>query len=193
MIIEDRTFDENYHYTSSMTMKEFSDYFNSQAMTVMEFVATKEFFDYSVSNSMTSYHLVNELKKGQRTQAKKEIEVESTTQSGAVDSKKPKVLQEKKLDTQLNRKSDIFKRNSQDCGPNKVTQSDGKPIIADDGKLSVNSKGSAKVHKITADDGKLSVDIHRSLQVYNPKMDGSHSSFIKDGKVQVTGPPSVVG
>ena len=100
MNIEDRTVDENYHYTSSMTMKEFSDYFNSQAMTVTEFVETKEFFDYSVSNSMTSYHLVNELKKGQRTQAKKEMEVESTTQSGAIDSKKPKVLQEKKLDTQ---------------------------------------------------------------------------------------------
>ena len=69
----------------------------------------------------------------------------------------------------------------------------GKPIIADNGKLSVNSKGSAEVHMITADDGKSSVDIHRSLQVYNPKMDGSHTSFIKDGKVQVTGPPSVVG
>ena len=190
MNIEDRTLDENYHYRSSMTMKEFLDYFNSQAMTVTEFVETKEFFDYSVSNSMTSYHLVNELKKGQRTQAKKEIEVESTTQSGAVDSKKPKVLQEKKLDTQLNRKSDILKRNS---GQNKMTQSGGKPIIADDGKSSVNSKGSAEVHKITADDGKSSVDIHRSLQVYNPQMDGSHSSFIKDGKVQVTGSPFVVG
>ena len=190
--IEDRTLDET-HYTSSMTIKEFSDYFNSQDMTMTEFVGTKEFFDYSVSNGMTSFHLVNELKKGQRTQAKKEIEVESTTQSGAVDSKKPKVLHEKKLDTQLNRKSDVLKRNSQDCGQNKVTQSDGKPIIADDGKSPVNSKGSAKVHKITADDGKSSVDIHRSLQVYNPKMDGSHSSFIKDGKVKVTGPPSVVG
>ena len=193
MNIEDRTLDENDHYTSRMTMKEFSDYFISQDMTVMEFVGTKEFFDYSVSNSMTSFHLVNELKKGQRTQAMKEIEVESTTQSGAVDSKKPKVLHEKKLDTQLNRKSDIHKRNSQDCGRNKVTQSNGKPIIADDGKSSVNSKGSAEVHEITADDGKSSVDIHRSLQVYNPKMDGSHSSFIKDKKVQVTGSPSVVG
>ena len=161
-------------------------------MTVMEFVETKEFFDYSVSNSMTSFHLVKELKKGQRTQAKKEIKVESTTQSGAVDSKKPKVLHEEKLDTQLGKKSDILKRNSQDCGQNKVTQSNGKPIIADDGKSSVSSKGSAEVHKITADDGKLSVDIHRSFQVYNPKMDGSHSSFIKDGKVQVTGSPSVV-
>ena len=193
MNIEDRTLDENNHYTSSMTMKEFSDYFNSQDMTVMEFVETKEFFDYSVSNSMTSFHLVNELKRGQRTQAMKEIEVESTTQSGVVDSKKPKVLYEKKLDTQLNRKSDIFKRNSQDCGQNEVTQSSGKPIILDDGKLSVNSKGSAEVHKITADDGKSSVDIHRSLQVYNPQMNGSHSSFIKDAKVQVTGSPSVVG
>ena len=67
MNIEDRTLDENYHYTSSMAMKEFSDYFNSQDMTVMEFVETKEFFDYSVSNSMTSFHLVKELKKGQRT------------------------------------------------------------------------------------------------------------------------------
>ena len=193
MNIEDRTLDKNYHYTSSMTMKEFSDYFNSQDMTVTEFVETKEFFDYSVSNSMTSFNLVNELKKIQRTQAKKEIEVESTTQSGAVDSKKPKVLYEKKLDTQLNRKSDVLKRYSQDCGQNKVTQSDGKPIIADDGKSAVSSKGCAEVHKITADDGKSSVDIHRSLQVYNPKMDGSHSSFIKDGKVQVTGSPSVVG
>ena len=190
MNIGDRTLDENYHYTSSMTMKEFSDYFNSQAMTVTDFVETKEFFDYSVSNSMTSYHLVNELKKGQRTQAKKEIEVESTTQSGAVDSKKPKVLQEKKLDTQLNRKSYILKRNS---GQNKVTQSNGKPIIVDDGKSSVSSKGSAEVHKITADDGKSSVDIHWPLQVYNPKMDGSHSSFIKDEKVQVKGSPLVVG
>ena len=63
MNIEDRTLDENDHYTSSMTMKEFSDYFNSQDMTVMEFVETKAFFDYSVSNSMTSFHLVNELKK----------------------------------------------------------------------------------------------------------------------------------
>ena len=187
MNIEDRTLDKNYHYTSSMTMKEFSDYFNSQAMTLTEFVETKEFFDYSVSNSMTSYHLVNELKKGQRTQGKKEIEVES---SGAVDSKKPKVLQEKKLDTQLNRKSGILKRNS---GQNKVTQSNGKPIIADDGKSSVNSKGSAEVHKITADNGKLSVDIHRSLKVYNPQGDGSYSSFIKNGKVQVTRSPSVVG
>ena len=142
---------------------------------------------------MTSFHLVNELKKGQRTQAKKEIEVESTTQSGAVDSKKPKVLHEKKLDTQLNRKSDVLKRKSQDCGQNKVTQSDGKPIIADDGKSSVNSKGSATVHKITADDGKSSVDIHGSLQVNNSKMDGSHLSLIKDGKVQVTGSPSVLG
>ena len=193
MNIEDRTLDENYHYTSSMTMKEFSDYFNSQDMTVMEFVETKEFFDYSVSNSMTSFHLVKELKKGQRTQAKKEIEVESTTQSGAVDLKKPKVLQEKKWNTQLSRKSDILKRNSKDCGQNKVTQSGGKPIIADDGKSSVNSKGCAEVHKITADDGKSSVDINRSLQGYNPKMDGSHSPFIKDGKVQVTGSPSVVG
>ena len=192
MNIEDRTLDENDHYTSSMTMKEFLDYFNSQDMTVMEFVETKEFFDYSVSNSMTSFHLVKELKKGQRTQAKKEIKVESTTQSRAVDSKKPKVLHEEKLDTQLGRKSDILKRNSQDCGQNKVTQSNGKPIIADDGKLSVSSKGSAEVHKITADDGKSSVDIHRSFQVYNPKMDGSHSSCIKDGKVQVTGSPSVV-
>ena len=193
MNIEDRTLDKNDHYTSSMTMKEFSDYFNSQDMTVMEFVGTKEFFDYSVSNSMTSFHLVKELKKGQRTQAKKEIEVESTTQSGAVDSKKPKVLHEKKLDTQLNRKSDILKRNSQDCGQNKVTQSNGKPIIADDGKSSVNSKGSATVHKITADDVKSSVDIHGSLQVYNSKMDGSHLSLIKERKVQVTGSPSVVG
>ena len=192
MNIDDRTFDANDHYTSSMTMKEFSDYFNSQDMTVMEFVETKEFFDYSVSNSMTSFHLVKELKKGQRTQAKKEIKVESTTQSGAVDSKKPKVLHEEKLDTQLGRKSDILKRNSRDCGQNKVTQSNGKPIIADDGKSSVSSKGSAEAHKITADDGKLSIDIHRSFQVYNPKMDGSHSSFIKDGKVQVTGSPSVV-
>ena len=193
MNIEDRTLDENDHYMSSMTMKEFSNYFNSQDMTVMEFVGTKEFFDYSVSNSMTSFHLVNEVKKGQRTQAKKEIEVESTTQSGAVDSKKPKVLHEKKLDMQLNRKSDILKRNSQDCGQNKVTQSNGKAIIADDGKLSVSSKGSSEVHKITADDGKSSVDIHRSLQVYNPQVDGSYSSFIKDRKVQVTGSPSVVG
>ena len=193
MNIEDRTLDENDHYTSSMTMKEFLDYFNSQDMTVMEFVETKEFFDYSVSNSMTSFHLVNELKRGQRTQLMKEIEVESTTQSGTVDSKKPKVLHENKLDTQLNGKSDILKRNSQDCGQNKVTQSDGKPIIVDDGKSSVNSKGSAKVHQITADDRKSSVDIHGSSQVYNPKMDGSHSSFIKDGKVQVTGSPSVVG
>ena len=193
MNIEDRTLDENDHYRSSMTMKEFSDYFNSQDMTVMEFVGTKEFFDYSVSNSMTSFHLVNEVKKGQRTQAKKEIEVESTTQSGAVDSKKPKVLHEKKLDMQLNRKSDILKRNSQDCGQNKVTQSNGKAIIADDGKLSVSSKGSSEVHRITADDGKSSVDIHRSLQVYNPQVDGSYSSFIKDRKVQVTGSPSVVG
>ena len=192
MNIENRTLDENDHYTSSMTMKEFLDYFNSQDMTVMEFVGTKEFFDYSVSNSMTSFHLVKELKKGQRTQAKKEIEVESTTQSGAVDSKKPKVLHEKKLDTLLNRKSHILKRNSQDCGQNKVTQSNRKPIIADDGKSSVSSKGSADVHKITADDGKSSADIHRSFQVYNPKMDGSHSSFIKDGKVQVIGSPSVV-
>ena len=86
--IEDMTLDESYHYTSSMTMKEFSDYFNSQYMTVTEFVGTKEFFDYSVSNSMTSFHLVNELKKDQRTQAKKEIEVESTTQCGAMDLKK---------------------------------------------------------------------------------------------------------
>ena len=193
MNIEDRSLDGNDHYTSSMIMKEFSDYFNSQAMTVTEFVGTKEFFDYSVSNSMTSFHLVNELKKGQRTQAKKEIEVESTTQHGAMDLKKPKVLHEKKRDTQLSRKSDILKRNSQDCGQNKVTQSGGKPIIADDGKLSVNSKGCAEVHKITADDGRLSVDINRSLQGYNPKMDGSHSPFIKDGKVQVTGSPSVVG
>ena len=98
MNIEDRTLDENDHYTSSMTMKDFSDYFNSQDMTVTEFVETKAFFDYSVSNSMTSFHLVNELKKGQRTQAKKEIEVDSTTQSGAVDLKKPKVLHEKKWD-----------------------------------------------------------------------------------------------
>ena len=173
MTIEDRTLDTNDHYTSSMTLKEFMDYFNSQDMTLMEFAGTKEFFDYSVSNSMTSFHLVKELKKGQRTQAKKEIEVESTTQSGAVDSKKPKVLHEKKLDTQLNRKTDVLKRNSQDCGQNQVTQSSGKPI--------------------TVDDGKSSVDIHRSLQVYNPKMDGSHSSFIKDGKVQVIGPSSVVG
>ena len=89
MNIEDRTLNENYHYISSMTIVEFSDYFNTQDMTVMEFVKTKEFFDYSVSNNMTSFHLVNELKKGQRTQAKKEIEVESTTQSGALDSKKP--------------------------------------------------------------------------------------------------------
>ena len=163
MNIEDRTLDENNHYTSSMTMKEFSYYFNHQDMTVMEFVGTKEFFDYSVSNSMTSFHLVKELKKGQRTQAKKEIEVESTTQSGAVDSKKPKVLHEKKLDTQLNRKTDILKGNSLDCGQNKGTQSSGRPTIADDGKLSVNSKGSAEVYKITADDGKSSVDIHRSL------------------------------
>ena len=191
--IEDRSLDENNHYTSSMTMKEFSDYFNSQDMTVTEFVETKEFFYYSVSNSMTSYHLVNELKKGQRTQAKKEIEVESTTQSGAVDSKKPKVLQEKKLDTQLNRKSDIPKRNSLDCGQNEGAQSNGKPIIADDGKSSANSKGSSEVHKITAEDGKSSVDIHRSLQVYNPKVNGSQSSFIKDGKVQVIGSLSVVG
>ena len=193
MNIEDRTLDENYHYTSSMTMKEFSDYFNSQDKTVTEFVGTKAFFDYSVSNSMTSFHLVNELKKGQRTQAKKEIEVESTTQSGVVDLKKPKVLHEKKWDTQLNRKSNILKRNSQDCGQNKVTQSNGKAIIADDGKSSVNSKGCAEVHKITADDGKSSVDIHGSLQIYNPKMDGSHSSFIKHGEVQVTGSPSVLG
>ena len=193
MNIEDRTLDENDHYTSSMTMKDFSDYFNSQDMTVTEFVETKAFFDYSVSNSMTSFHLVNKLKKGQMTQAKKEVEVESTTQSGAVDLKKPKVLHEKKWDTQLNRKSDILKSNSQDCGQNKVTQSNGKAIIADDGKSSVNSKGSAEVHTITADDGKLSVDIHRCLQVYNPKMDGSHSYFIKDGKVHVTGSPSVVG
>ena len=193
MNIEDRTLDENYHYTSSMTMKEFSDYFNRQDMTVTDFVGTKEFFDYSVSNSMTSFHLVNELKKGQRTQAKKDIEVESTTQSGAVDSKKPKVPHEKKLDTQLNRKSDILKRNSQECGQHKVTQFNGKPIIADDGKSSVSSKGSSDVHEITADDGKSSVDIHGSLQVYNPKMDGSYSSFIKDGKVQVTGLPYVVG
>ena len=41
MNIEDRTLDENYNYISSMTMKEFSDYFNSQDMTVMEFVGTK--------------------------------------------------------------------------------------------------------------------------------------------------------
>ena len=116
--------------------------------------------------------------------------MESTTQSGAVDLKKPKVLHEKKLDTELNRKSDILKINS---GQDKVTQSNGKPITADDGKSSVNSKGSAEVHKITADDGKSSVDIHRSLQVYNPQVDGSYSSFIKDGKVQVTGSPSVVG
>ena len=191
--IEDMTLDESYHYTSSMTMKEFSDYFNSKDMTVTEFVGTKVFFDYSVSNSMTSFHLVNELKKDQRTQAKKEIEVESTTECGAMDLKKPKVLHEKKWDTQLSRKSDILKRNSQDCGQNKVTQSGGKPIIADDGKSSVNSKGCAEVHKITADDGKSSVDINRSLQGYNPKMDGSHSPFIKDGKVQVTGSPSVVG
>ena len=191
--IEDMTLDESYHYTSSMTMKEFSDYFNSQDMTVTEFVGTKEFFDYSVSNSMTSFHLVNELKKDQRTQAKKEIEVESTTQCGVMDSKKPKALHEKKLNTQLNRKSDILKRNSLDCGQNKGAQSNGKPIIADDGKSSANSKGSAEVHMITADDGKSSVDIHRSLQVYNPKMNGSHSSFIKDGKVQVTGSLSVVG
>ena len=74
-----------------------------------------------------------------------------------------------------------------------MTQSNGKPIIADDGKSSVNSKGSSEVYKITADDGKLSVDIHRSLQVCNPQVDGSYSSFIKDGKVQVTGSPSVVG
>ena len=74
-----------------------------------------------------------------------------------------------------------------------MTQSDGKLIIADDGKLSVKSKGSAEVHKITTDDGKLSVDIHGSLQVYNHKIEGSHSSFVKDGKVQVTGSPSVVG
>ena len=193
MNIEDRTLDENDHYTSSMTMKEFSDYFNSQNMTVTEFIETKEFFDYSVSNSITSFNLVQELKKGQRTQAKKEIEVESTTQSGAVDSKKPKVLHEKKWDTQINRKSDVLKRNSQDCGQNKVTQSNGKPIIADDGKSSVNSKGSATVHKITADDEKSSVDIHGSLQVSNSKIDGSHLSLIKDGKVQVTGSPSVVG
>ena len=193
MNIGGSTLDENDHYTSSMTMKEFSDYFNSQDMTVTEFVETKAFFDYSVSNSMTSFHLVNKFKKGQRTQAKKEIEVESTTQSGAVDSKKPKVLHETKLDTQLNKKSDVLKRNSQDCGQNKVTQSDGKPIIADDGKSSVNSKGSATVHKITADDGKSSVDIHGFLQGYNSKMDGSHLSLIKDGKVQVTGSPSVVG
>ena len=126
MNIEGRTLDENYHYTSNMTMKEFSDYFNSQDMTVMEFAGTKEFFDYSVSNSMTSFHLVKELKNGQWTQAKKQIEVESTTQIGAVDSKEPKVLHEKELDTQLNRKSDVLKRNSQDCGQNKVTQSDGK-------------------------------------------------------------------
>ena len=97
MDIEDRTWDKNSHYTSSMTIKELSDYFNSQDMTVTEFVGTKEFFDYSVSNSMTSFHLVNELKKGQRTQAKKEIKVESTTQSRAVDSKKPKVLHEPNL------------------------------------------------------------------------------------------------
>ena len=193
MNIQDRTLNENYHYTSTMTMKEFSDYFNSQDMTETEFVETKEFFDYSVSNSMTSFHLFNELKKGQRTQAKKEIKVESNTQCGAVDLKKPKVLHEKKWDTQLNRKSDILKRNSQDCRQNKVTQFNWKPIIADDGKLSVSSKGSTEVHKITADDDKSSVDIHRSLQVYNPKMDRSHSSFIKDGKVQVTGSPSVVG
>ena len=193
MNIKDRTLDKNDHYTSSMTMKEFSDYFNSQDMTVMEFVGTKAFLDFSVSNRVTSFHLVKELKKGQRTQAKKEIEVESTTQNGAVDSKKPKVLHEKKLDTQLNRKSDILKRNSQDCGQNKVTQSNGKPIIADDGKSSVSSKGSSEVHKITADDGKSSVEIHGSLQVYNPKMDGSHSSFIKDRKVQVTRSSSVVG
>ena len=192
MNIGDSTFDENDHYTSSMTMKEFSDYFNSQDMTLTEFVETKAFFDYSVSNSMTSYHLVKELKKGQRTQSKKEIEVESTTQSGAVDLKKPKVLHEKILDTQLNRKSDVLKRNSQDCGHNKVTRSNGKPIIADNGKSSVSSKGCAEVHKITADDGKSCVDNHRSFQVYNPKMDGSHSSFIKDGKVQVIGSPSVV-
>ena len=116
--------------------------------------------------------------------------MESTTQSGAVDSKKPKVLHEKKLDTELNRKTDVLKRNS---GQNKVTQSNGKPIIADDGKLSVSSKGGAEVHKITADDGKSSVDIHGSLQIYNPKMEGSYSCFIKDGKVQVTGSSSVVG
>ena len=73
----------------------------------MEFVETKEFFeffDYSISNSMTSFHLVIELKGGQRTQNKKEIEV---------DSKKPKFLYEKKLDTQLNRESDISRRNDQ--------------------------------------------------------------------------------
>ena len=193
MNIGDKTLDENYHYTSSMTIKEFSNYFNSQDMTVTEFVETKEFFDYSVGNSMTSFYLVNELKRGQRTQATKEIEVESNTQSGAADSKKPKALHEKKLDTHLNRKSDILKRNSQDGGQNKGTQSNGKQIIADDGRSSVSSKGSAEVHKITADDGKSSVDIHRSLQVYNPKMDGAYSSFIKDGKVPVTGSPSVVG
>ena len=68
-----------------------------------------------------------------------------------------------------------------------MTQSDGKPIIADDGKLSANSKRSVEVHKITAEDGKSFVDINRSLQGYNPKMDGSHLPFIKDGKVQVTG------
>ena len=63
--IGDKTLDENYHYINSMTIKEFSDYFNSQDMTVMEFVETKAFFDFSVSDSMTSVHIVNELKKGQ--------------------------------------------------------------------------------------------------------------------------------
>ena len=125
-------------------MKEFLDYFNSQDKTVMEFVETKEFFDYSISNSMTIFHWVIELKGGQRTQAKKEIEVYL---------EKPRFLYEKKLDTQLNRESDISRRNDQGFGSNKV-QSDGKPIIVEDVQLSANSKRSVEVHKITADDGK---------------------------------------
>ena len=183
---EDKTLDENYHYTNRMTMEEFLDYFNSQDMTVLEFMETEEFWEYCISNSMTGFNLVNELKRDPRIKEReekvfmdkwlrheiqnkerfemkkqKEIKEKSSIQREALDSRKPNVKQENKLGAQHKGKgkSDIPGKQGQDSGQNEWTQSMERKIVAGDGESSVDSQGLAQVHRSIAGDGESSVNI----------------------------------
>ena len=183
--MKNKTSNEASEYKNSMTLKEFRDYFNKQGLPVTDFMGTKEFMDYSDSNTMTTLRSVNELRSDPRTREREEkrfMEKEGTgrsnvrrqeemtessnIESGVLDSKKSIGQCEGKTGAQFKRTSGIPEGNSQVSRQKERSQSNKDKAIADDGQSSVRSHGSVQVHK--------------------PKMDDEQSSVSKDRKVQGT-------
>ena len=135
--MKNKTLNKACEYKNSMTLKEFLDYFNKQDLPVTDFMGTKEFMEYSVSNNMTTLRLVNELRSDPRAREReekrfmeKEVTEKSNIESGVLDSKKFFAHCEGTIDTQFKRKSDSSEGNGQ-------VRSNKDKAIADDEQSSV--------------------------------------------------------